>query len=319
MPDYGPEDGKADSATQPAVTGAIGYDRNVSFALGSGVNWRAWVFPGSQGQIVDAFVQGLDGTDTVAYLFKVSRLSGHPYGRPVGYNDDSDQTGWSLQKDTSGPNPYSSSITGAVLADNRDYALVVTTYHQLGGSAVARVHSQGAVLPTTIPTFKGTAAATSFAFRDAQTHEVLLTADRYPVSSQVTTAIAGSGITMTGAVYRADPGALAALRANGRSLDLAYSFLYSDPNASVPGGSWDPTTAAGATNSVLTAWGDDAALRPVVTFILASMFKDAAFRASDVTVYRVHWDNGDDTNAEGIIAIKASTGEIRVLALVNPA
>ena len=53
--------------------------------------------------------------------------------------------------------------------------------------------------------------------------------------------------------------------------------------------------------------------------MVTSMFKDSAFRASDVTVYRIHWDNGDDTNAEGIAAVRASTGEIRVLALVNPA
>ena len=51
----------------------------------------------------------------------------------------------------------------------------------------------------------------------------------------------------------------------------------------------------------------------------AKQLRAAAFRATDVTVYRIHWDNGDDPNAEGIIAIKASTGEIQVLALVNPA
>ena len=319
-PDFGPEaGGKDDSATQPAVTGAIGYDGVVSFALGSGVNWRAWVFPGNQGQIVDAHVQGLDGADTVAYLYKISRITGRPYGRPLGYNDDTDQPAWSLQKGVGDFNPYSSSILGVVLPDDRDYALLVTTYHQAGGSALAQVHSHGAVLPTTIPLFNGTGAAKSIVFTDDQTHATVLTADQYPVSPQVKTAMAGSGITMTGAVYRADPSALAAVMADARHLALAYSFLYSETNADAYDASWTLTNATDAADSLLTAWGDDPTLRPVVTFVLKSMFKDSAFRASDVTVYRIHWDNGDDTNAEGIAAVKASTGEIRVLSLVNPA
>src|SRR5439155_4904854 len=134
-------------------------------------NWRAWKFNGVKGQIIDAYAQGLNGTDTVIYLYKLSRLTGRPYDRPVAYNDDTEQTGWSLQKAPS--NPYSSSIIGAVLPEDRDYALVVTTYHQSGGPALLKVHSHGAV-STTIPPFAASGSTgTPLSFTDEQNNSIL--------------------------------------------------------------------------------------------------------------------------------------------------
>ena len=66
-------------------------------------------------------------------------------------------------------------------------------------------------------------------------------------------------------------------------------------------GAEDVEAACEAAAQLLTAWGDsNDELQQVVTFVLQSMFRDSAFRASDVQVYRIHWDNADDTNAEGI-------------------
>src|SRR5205823_5363370 len=101
-------------------------------------------------------------------------------------------------------------------------------------------------------------------------------------------------------------------------IGLAEAFLYGGGNVNTYDATWTPVTRAGAADELINAWGDTTP-RDVVTLALKSMFKDAAFRASDVNIYRIHWDNGDDTNADGIAAVKASTGEIRVLSLVNPA
>ena len=321
VPDFGPEaGGKDDSATRPAVTGRIGYDSVVDFALGSGVNWRAWVFAGNQGQIVDARAQGLDGTDTILYLYKVSRITGRPYGKPLGYNDDTEEPSWALRKGVGDFNPYSSSVTNIVLPEDRDYAVVVTTYQQAGGHVLTSVHPRGAVLPTTIPAFGGTSAGTPIVFTDGDTGATVFTATQSAVSSQLQTQLNPAGDTMRATVFHADPAAVAALMVDPHHIGLAYSFLYGDTKTQMYDSSWTPIQRTEAVDQLISAWGDDTGMtRPIATFVMKSMFKDSAFRAADVSVFRIHSDNGDDTNAEGIAAVKASTGEIRVFALINPA
>src|SRR5438552_3604459 len=113
VPDFGPEDGdgKADSATRPSITIRIAFDAPAEVPLGDGgVNWRAFQFTGLKGQIVDGYAQGLGDTDTVLYLYKISRITGRPYGKPVAYNDDTDHDGWSFRKQAF--NGYSSSFAG---------------------------------------------------------------------------------------------------------------------------------------------------------------------------------------------------------------
>jgi hypothetical protein len=322
LPDYGPEaGGKDDSATRPSVSVRIGYDSVVDFNLGDGgVNWRAWVFAGNKGQLVDAFAQGVDGTDTILYLYKVSRITGRPYGKPLAYNDDTADSGWSLRKGLGDFNPLSSSIHGAALPEDRDYALVVTTYQQAGGHALVEVVPRGAIYPSTIPPFAGANTPTPVVFADDSTHATVLATRQYPVSSTLQVVMRGSGLTISAAIYRADPSDVAAIFADGTYVGLAYGMLYGAPQANGYDASWTPINASDAIDSLLTAWGDNSdATRQLVTFVLSSMFKDAAFKAGDVNVYRIHWDNGDDTNAEGIAAVKTTTGEIRVLAIVNPA
>jgi hypothetical protein len=321
IPDYGPEaGGKDDSATRPSITQNIGYGQLINFALGAGVNFRAFVFPGNKGQIVDAYAQGLNGTDTVLYLYKISRVTNRPFGKPIGYNDDTEQSGWSLEKGHGDFNEYSSSILGATLPEDRDYALVVTSYQQQGGSAIVKVQPRGSVLPSTIPSFLGTGAAQPIVFTDDTTHATVLSAKQLPVSTELQTALRGAAVQMGLAAFRADPGDLSAAMADPSHISLAYPFLYGGTQASAYDASWTPVTAQSAGAALIQAWGgdEDGSLTPLVTFVLKSMFKESAFRASDVSVFRIHWDNSDDTNADGIVALKASTGEIRVLSLINP-
>jgi hypothetical protein len=322
VPDYGPEaGGKEDSATRPAVTIRIGYSQTVSVELGNGVNWRAFQFAGYKGQVVNAYAQGLNGTDTVLYLYKVSRLTGRPYDGPIGYNDDDAQGGWALQK-TGSWNPYSSAIFNATLPEDRDYALVLTTYHQAGGSALVEVVGLNAIYPSTIPHFAGSGTPTPIHF--AVDGQPVLDANQYPVSSQLSAVVHGGSNTnyvVGTAIYKALPEDLTTVMADSAQRNaLTYGLLLGDANTNGYDASWTPIRAADAVNELMNAFtpdGDDG-LRQLVTFVLKSMFADSAFRASDVQVYRIHWDNADDTSADGVVAVKSSTGEIRVLSLDSP-
>src|SRR5205814_1743554 len=112
-----------------------------------------------------------------------------------------------------------------------------------------------------------------------------LAANQLPVSSQILAQLRG-GLEMSASAFQAKPADLAALMAVPRHLALAYPFLYGDTSTSAYDASWTPVTAASAVDELIKAWGgdEDGSLRPVVTFVLKSMFKESAFRAGDVSV-----------------------------------
>src|SRR5262245_61786514 len=85
-PDFGEEDGKLDSAKAPAsfVEIAFGAPKTASFTSKS--QYRAFRFDGKKGQKVSVFVDGNQGLDTVAYLYKATE--DHPWGRVLASNDD---------------------------------------------------------------------------------------------------------------------------------------------------------------------------------------------------------------------------------------
>jgi hypothetical protein len=96
------------------------------------------LFSGRAGQRIDVYLDGRYGLDTVVYLYKVSRTTSRPYGRPLASNDDTDASGWTI-------NEYSSSIQGFALWEDRAYAVVATTYEQAGiGSADLSLRESGA-------------------------------------------------------------------------------------------------------------------------------------------------------------------------------
>jgi hypothetical protein len=133
--DYGPEDGSAaaevkdDSATYPASITSIARGSIYRTTFTSTRRWRAFKFAGKAGDQVDVFLDGLNGLDTVVYIYKISRLTGRPFGTPLAVNDDTDEPGWIVRSNTSA-NPLSSSLRSVRLPEDRNYAVVATTYRQ---------------------------------------------------------------------------------------------------------------------------------------------------------------------------------------------
>jgi hypothetical protein len=144
--DYGPEEGiegKEDSATYPASIVRIAFGEVKTATFTSTAHFRAFKFTGRADQKVDLYVDGLRGLDTVLYLYKVSKITGKPFGTPLASNDDTTSPGWRVTSNTTA-NELSSSVADFKLPENRDYALVATTYRQrYRGTAEVVVKSPG--------------------------------------------------------------------------------------------------------------------------------------------------------------------------------
>src|SRR5205814_2219737 len=116
MLDYGPEDGSAiadgkdDSATRPASMARLVPGAPIRTTFTAASHWRAFKFSGSAGQSVDVYVDGLGGLDTVLYLYRISRVTGRPYYRPLAVNDDTGEEGWTVGSNRAF-NPYSSNVS----------------------------------------------------------------------------------------------------------------------------------------------------------------------------------------------------------------
>ena len=129
-PDYGAEDGKDDSAARPSSIEPIDLGQVLTTEFTWHEQFRAFTFSGHAGQEVDLYVDGLDGLDTVLYLYKVSAHTGRPFGKALVANDDTADAGWTIATNTE-PNPYSSNVLAFALPEDRNYALVATTFWQL--------------------------------------------------------------------------------------------------------------------------------------------------------------------------------------------
>jgi hypothetical protein len=139
-PDFGSEDEKLDSAKAPASFNAIGLGQIVGTSFTSKAQYRGFYFSGTQGQKVSLWVDGLQGLDTVAYLYKATTT--RPTGSPLASNDDTTAESWTLKSNTS-HNDFSSSIVGFVLPETRRYALLATTYFGDSGHAEVMVEAPG--------------------------------------------------------------------------------------------------------------------------------------------------------------------------------
>jgi hypothetical protein len=133
--DYGPEDAaveaaaKDDSATSPGSIVGIAFAEVKKSTFTRTKRWRAFRFAGREGQKVDLYLDGLRGLDMVLYLYKISRTTGRPFGQPLASNDDTTEPGWKIRGNST-PNPLSSKVAAFLLPENRNYALVATTYRQ---------------------------------------------------------------------------------------------------------------------------------------------------------------------------------------------
>src|SRR5688572_7910349 len=79
----------SDSARYPARVDSIALGEIRSMVFTSRERYFGFVFDGEKGQRIDAFLDGLDGIDTVLYLYR-STAGGRPSGRALVSNDDSD-------------------------------------------------------------------------------------------------------------------------------------------------------------------------------------------------------------------------------------
>jgi hypothetical protein len=132
-PYYGAEGddlSKADTAKRPATSEPIAFGVVKTTELTPKAEFRGFTFSGSAGQLVDMYADGLDGLDTVLYLYRLSPHNGRPLGWPLVSNDDTPQPGWILQSNTE-PNVWSSSVNDFALPEDGGYALVVTSFWQL--------------------------------------------------------------------------------------------------------------------------------------------------------------------------------------------
>jgi hypothetical protein len=128
-PDYGDEsaDLKADSPQAPASIVNLQPGTIATATFTSKSQYRAFRVAGEKGQTVSVYLDGLGGLDTVVAIYRVSAVTGRPYGRALVVNDDTRVSGWTVQSNTQ-HNPLSSSIIDFTFQETRTFAVVATTY-----------------------------------------------------------------------------------------------------------------------------------------------------------------------------------------------
>jgi hypothetical protein len=319
--DYGPEDSqvaaKDDSATNPASMARLTLDRPLRTTFSATSRWRAFKLAAVAGRALDIFVDGLRGLDTVAYVYNISTTTGRPYGRSIARNDDTETDGWTS-------NASSSSIEGFVPRYSRDYAIVVTTYRQVGrGFAQVLVRGSGAPAIERFFVTSNSGQSVTIADTRGQALEVSPAVnDLLGAASEV-----NPGPPLFAAAYRFSPADLdRALRAGGDAQSLmggAFSDSLGYMSEYVPGPEISLTSVdahlGGSTvaNFLQYTLGDlDPTTAPSVrdSFgrLAAALTRDGATHA-----FQTHYDNGDDMNYDGLMAADAATGEVRIVGFRN--
>ncbi len=143
----------ADTVSNPASTESIAFGEIKKAKFSKTLQFRAFTFDGTVGQVIDAYADGLKELDTILYVYPVSRYTGHPFGYPIAQNDDTATADWTVRTNAH-HNDVSSSVHNVKLPETRKYALVVTTYEQgYTGTAEVVVKAQasgaGAIHVTT--------------------------------------------------------------------------------------------------------------------------------------------------------------------------
>jgi hypothetical protein len=326
-PDYGPEsgpapaDGKDDSATRPASMAALTPMVPMRTTFTSTSHWRAFKFSGSAGDSVDVYVDGLNGLDTVLYIYRISRVTGRPYYRPIAVNDDTSEQGWTVGSNRTF-NPYSSSVSHVVLPEDRDYAVVVTTYDKAVGSALVLLKSStpaGGKL-----SFLGDGSGTAVSVGG-------LSARRLPLSAEAS-ALVGftpSNMTTNAAAFRFSAASLQSALADPSSRhDLIAAVFKSgfDQTGGVPYIEEAQTVVQAVSGSpghilfenLIGQMGVDGTTDQWPTVEQNYNTLGAAMTAGGVTdLFTAHFDNNDDMNYDAVVAVNSATGDVRMLAFRN--
>lgn len=308
------ETGDALAASVPLVPLAEGEAARAVFT--SKVKYFAYTFTAQAGQHIDVFAHDAakGRLDTILQLYKVSATTGRPYGAAITSNDDTANVGnWSWY-------PEASSIDDFDLYTTRTYCIVVSTYQHATGTAAVAWVTHGGAQPTTIPAFPGTGAGKPLSWNGVP-------ATALPVSADVS-ALAGDPIVV--ARVKLDPATLAGILSNDDKLrGLVFDMLYNTTPPAQPTQTWhdlgspQPGDRAGGFAWLDSQWdlpsngADGIKTEGKLKTLLASMLADGAFATSAVNIFFTHYDNGDDTNADGVLAIDAVHGEVRTVALVN--
>lgn len=283
-----------------------------------GHKYWAYKFFGHSGDVLDVFAEGqgkiYGDLDTTLSLYKVSFLSGRPYGKALAYNDDTEKSGWSTDE-------YASSLDAVTLPDNRYYAIVVSTYQHAPGTASVQWAIER---PLGMLTFAGTGAGKAI-----QLHPQAAT--QLPMSAELTATMShfayGPGHTEAARLKLSVADAQAIINDPAARETFGWEMLYDnqgqDPSATPATADVYAITKATAVSELEKAANisdlgvDESFVDQNVQAIIAAMFGDTTFSASGVKVFHAHYDNGDDMSAECIFAISPSTGEVRVLGLYS--
>jgi hypothetical protein len=320
--DYGPEDAplsvKDDSATNPASMARLRLGTPLRTTFSATSRWRAFKFAATGGEKFDIYVDGLNGLDTVAYVYNVSATTGRPYGRSIAKNDDTETEGWTA-------NEMSSSILGFVPRYSRDYAIVVTTYRQAGrGTASVLVKRAQAVAEPFI-------AGGSARFVDLQGVRAEVMRVK-PEVSALAGAVPGSsqGYSTFAAAYRVSPADLSAAIAADPSRPAIVGAAFADAF----GASGDDEFAAYLARDSTVAAAPLQRLGETLTQMLRDHLRDgidaaewsiaganydqlgAALVAAGATrAFSVRMEESGDWSDLAVVVLDVATGDVRLVCI----
>jgi hypothetical protein len=199
----------------------------------------------------------------------------------------------------------------------RAYDITMTGLVQLA------VMDDGASGPT-VP-FAGTGKSAPIAFGDLALQRLPLSSDVNTIQAQATS----KGWELYPSRLKVDPKTLSAIVHDpARFGAFGYDVMYYAGTGALVSDYHGPATVTplAASDAVMefeNASTDTmdvtlAPLRGEEQQLVGSMLGDGSFASGAARVYKLHWDNADDTNAEGVMAVDSATGEVRAVTYINP-
>ena len=293
---------------------AIGANQPHAVTFNGATKWFGFSFHGVAGNKVSVYAAGKTGNvDTVVYLYRVSRTTGRTTGTALAVNDDTARTDWtSLQTN--------SSIDGIALPETRDYAILVRAYDPTNRGVAEVWWSNDA------PNFPADGASKPLAFDGVAAQELPVSADVHAL-----VASAGSSLLSVARIQVAPATLGAVVTDSARFAKFGHDVMYYGGDTPAFGSTVNfhanaivgSIATADATKTLQDQTRDasnpaNAIVMTTEQQLIASMLGDGDFATSRVNVYKVHYDNGDDTNADAILAVDLATGEARAVMVVNP-